>query len=696
MAVNISAYSYSDGELKFKVAGSSVPSIPSGYERIVAALGLYNPISFASIDLTGGYSWQSYGLTQIGAWENIINRFSSSYYTTSIFSDLTGTQTVYLSVWYTHTESNSSTGVNVVSAYLHNYATMTVNFGSGSSSGGGSSGGDDEEEEKNYFSKRRVVSTNITSSKSSSTTTPEYSIDYVRVKVSQASQIDVRVKSSKDTCLYYKLGTSSSSCNASISDNTMPLLNWSKMIDKKSSGATETTSFTMMDGDSYTYAEIGWYEYSGSQMSVDYEITITPLVTNYTITPHASTGIASVSGGGVIQSGSNTSITATPKNGYQFSQWVDEAGTPYDSNPLTIPNVSSNKEYWASAEPIEYTIEYVDDKQGTTTAAIRKTYTIETATFSLHTLTKTGYTFNGWYTTSTFTGTAVTQIKNGSTENKKYYAKWTLEEYSITYNLNSGSLPTDPAPLNKYTVETETYTLPIPTRTNYEFQGWYENSGLTGTAVTQITNGSTGNKTYYAKWKLKNYTISYNMNGGSGTIASHYSNGTTFTPSTTIPTKTGQAFIGWNTSSSATIAQYKPGENATVNSDLTLYAIWKPLITFKWTDNDYETHKTSQYLNALSPTKDVPSNYHVSQAEVQRLLNLIKTYCETTITIDEKRLATLYNSIATALRNSSPPEHYSNPVTPTTTTLPDVAADNIITVDDFLKLENAFNNRKFI
>ena len=691
MAVNISTYSYSDGELKFKVAGSSVPSIPSGYDNIVAALGLYDPVQFPSIDLTGGNNWNSYGLTLIGGWEAIINNYSSSYYTTSMFSNLTGTKTVYLSVWYTVVESNSSTGVNVVSASLHNYDTMTVNFGSGSSSGGGGSSGGDEEEDVVY-SWNKLGSTQ-TQSFQLPFTLDDYEVGWIRFKPPANGTIKVYTKGNYDMYgwLFYSGG--GSLVNGGTGSST---LSGSYLKRNNNSGTGDNFSYTYSSAKTNTTYEINIHEYSVGYCSGTLYVEFTPDVVEYTITPYANTGIASVSGGGTVQSGSSTSITATPKNGYKFSQWVDEAATPYTDNPLYISNVTSNQSYWASAEPIEYEIEYNDDKQGTTTGTIRKKYTIETATFSLHTLTKTGYIFNGWYTTSDFTGTAVTQITNGSTDKKTFYAKWTPVEYSITYNLNGGSLPTSPTPLEKYTIETETYTLPTPTRTNYEFQGWYENSGLTGTAVTQLSQGSTGNKTYYAKWKLKNYTISYNMNGGSGTITLHYSNGTTFTPSTTIPTKTGQAFIGWNTSSSATTAQYNPGVNATISSNLTLYAIWKPLITFKWTDNNYETHKTSQYLSDLSSTADIPSNYHVSQAEVQRLINLIKTYCGTTITIDEKRLATLYNNIAAALRNSSDPQHHSGSIAPTTNTLPNVTAGNAITVDDFLKLENAFNNRKFI
>ena len=77
----------------------------------------------------------------------------------------------------------------------------------------------------------------------------------------------------------------------------------------------------------------------------------------------------------------------------------------------------------------------------------------------------------------------------------------TATTYSITYNLNGGTNAAGAK--TSYTIETADYTLPTPTKTGYTFGGWYENSGLTGSAVTKIAKGSTGNKTYWAKWTIK-------------------------------------------------------------------------------------------------------------------------------------------------------------------------------------------------
>jgi uncharacterized repeat protein (TIGR02543 family) len=75
-------------------------------------------------------------------------------------------------------------------------------------------------------------------------------------------------------------------------------------------------------------------------------------------------------------------------------------------------------------------------------------------------------------------------------------ANWTATTYSITYNLNGGS----GAANSTYTIESSAITLPTPTRSGKVFMGWYERSDFTGDIVTSIPQGSTGNKTFYAKW----------------------------------------------------------------------------------------------------------------------------------------------------------------------------------------------------
>ncbi len=90
----------------------------------------------------------------------------------------------------------------------------------------------------------------------------------------------------------------------------------------------------------------------------------------------------------------------------------------------------------------------------------------------------------------------------GDTTNEENGGSTVITTYSIIYNLDGGILGS--GAVTSYNIETETFSLPIPTRENYNFEGWYTSSDFSGSAVTQIVKGSTGDKYYYAKWEVAN------------------------------------------------------------------------------------------------------------------------------------------------------------------------------------------------
>ena len=85
----------------------------------------------------------------------------------------------------------------------------------------------------------------------------------------------------------------------------------------------------------------------------------------------------------------------------------------------------------------------------------------------------------------------------------------------------------------------------------------------------------TGDHTLYAIWEIKHYTISYNMNGGNGTISKQTkTHGKDLTLSATVPIRTDYIFVGWSTDKNTASATYQPGDKYTSNSNATLYAVW--------------------------------------------------------------------------------------------------------------------------
>ena len=142
--------------------------------------------------------------------------------------------------------------------------------------------------------------------------------------------------------------------------------------------------------------------------------------------------------------------------------------------------------------------------------------------------------------------------------------QWTAPTYTVTLNAGDGTI-------NSGNVTSYTYgvgaTLPTDvTRTGYTFKGWYYNENLTGSPVTAISNTETGNKEYWAKWEINQYTITFDTAGGSVVTPITQNYGTAIT-APAAPTKTGYTFVGWNPEIPATM----PAE------DLTVTAQWRDI-----------------------------------------------------------------------------------------------------------------------
>ncbi len=122
--------------------------------------------------------------------------------------------------------------------------------------------------------------------------------------------------------------------------------------------------------------------------------------------------------------------------------------------------------------------------------------------------------------------------------------------------------------------------LPKNNRSGYVFIGWFTKR-VGGTRVAgaaeYFTASLDGNTKLYAHWtksEAANYTLSYNANGGSGAPSSQ-SGATSYTVSSTKPTRSGYTFLGWSTNSSATSAAYVGGNTISLSANTTLYAVWQ-------------------------------------------------------------------------------------------------------------------------
>ena len=144
--------------------------------------------------------------------------------------------------------------------------------------------------------------------------------------------------------------------------------------------------------------------------------------------------------------------------------------------------------------------------------------------------------------------------------------------YSILYNPNGGY--GEPAAQSKTEGTAIKLSSTAPSREGYTFKGWATSS--TGSVVYQPGDSYTADKsvTLYAVWAAKQYTVTYDANGGTGAPSKQTKTyGTALTLSSTTPTRTGYTFKGWATSGSGSVA-YQPGDSYTTESSTTLYAIW--------------------------------------------------------------------------------------------------------------------------
>ena len=225
------------------------------------------------------------------------------------------------------------------------------------------------------------------------------------------------------------------------------------------------------------------------------------------------------------------------RTGYIFLGWTGE-GITEPQKTIEIPQGSTgDRTYTANWQVIEYTIITLLEGGNAGSSEVYF-YTVE-QTVTLPTPTRTGYTFLGWTGEGITTPQPNVTIPKGSTGDKTYIENWELTEYNITMDLNGGSGQEKVV----YTMTDEDFELPTPTRNGYEFVGWTGEGITTPQTEVIIPTGSTGNKAYTANWKVIEYTITLDTNGGPAVSPIKYTVEDSFT--LPYPLRPGYEFVGW-------------------------------------------------------------------------------------------------------------------------------------------------------
>jgi uncharacterized repeat protein (TIGR02543 family) len=219
--------------------------------------------------------------------------------------------------------------------------------------------------------------------------------------------------------------------------------------------------------------------------------------------------------------------------------------------------------------------------------------------------TKLGYTFEGWFSDVALTTTFV--FSTMPSEDTTLYAKWNTQPFTISYELNGGANNANNP--SSFDITTATITLATPSKVGHTFVGWYDNLSFSGSALTSIPQGTTGNKTFYAKFDINQYTISFDSKGGSH-VTSITQNFDTNVSQPSAPTKALYTFAGWYNDEALTNAYTFAKMPA---SNLTLYAKWtlnQYTITFDSKGGSSVSGLTQDYDSSVSaPSNPTKSGY---------------------------------------------------------------------------------------
>ena len=256
-------------------------------------------------------------------------------------------------------------------------------------------------------------------------------------------------------------------------------------------------------------------------------------------------------------------LTRPDGNTGSYFMWLDGNGNSYAPGASVPADVTELTVQWTAPT---YTVT-LNAGDGTINSGDVTSYTygVGATLPTAGDMTYTGHTFKGWYDNENLTGSPVTAISDTETGNKEYWAKWEANTYTVTLNAGGGTINSGNVTGYTYGVGATLPTAGDMTYTGHTFKGWYDNENLTGSPVTAIGDTETGNKEYWAKWEINQYTVTVKPENGKADITITQDYGTPITAPTL--TREGYQFNGWDKAFPTTM----PAEN------LTITALWRDI-----------------------------------------------------------------------------------------------------------------------
>ncbi|MBO7721595.1 MAG: InlB B-repeat-containing protein [Kiritimatiellae bacterium] len=315
----------------------------------------------------------------------------------------------------------------------------------------------------------------------------------------------------------------------------------------------------------------------------------------YTVVFDANGGSGAMNGQGFVY-GSPQALAANrfTRTGYTFGGWaLDASAAVAFAGGASVSNLTEEAggevTLYAKWEANSFAVKF--DANGGAGEMADQTFVYDSGRkLRQNDFTRQGYAFAGWAKSSGggavyADGAPVSNLTATAGASVTLYAKWEANSYSVKFDANGGA--------GEMADQSFTYDMSQPlspnafTRTGYAFEGWATNRGAGvshagGASVRNLTAEPGGVVTLYAKWTANRYSVKFDANGGSGTMADRicvYDEASALP--TNLYTRAGFAFVGWAAEKGGEVV-YRDGANApnltaVAGGTVTLYAEWAPV-----------------------------------------------------------------------------------------------------------------------
>jgi uncharacterized repeat protein (TIGR02543 family) len=320
---------------------------------------------------------------------------------------------------------------------------------------------------------------------------------------------------------------------------------------------------TAADGSGTSYADAASYPFAADAT----------MYAQWTAIPAKTVSFDSNGGAGSISdevANVPTALTANTftRAGFTFAGWntaADGSGTSY-ADAASYPFAADATMYaqWTAIPAKTVTF----DSNGGAGSMADEIHNVPTA-LTANTFTRAGFTFAGWNTAANGSGTAYADLASYPfSADATMYAQWTaIPAKTVTFDSNGGTGSMADEIANVPTQLTGNSF----TRAGYNFVGWNTAADGSGTSYADTASFPfTVDATMFAQWSALP-VLSFDVNGGTGTVASITGSGLVHLPMTTVP-RPGFVFVGWNTMPDGSGTEYGLGDLYTLALNNVLYA----------------------------------------------------------------------------------------------------------------------------